>query len=245
MIIGENSNKTSGIYLIMNNVGESLYVGQSKNVFSRWREHYKEAMANKENDNSILHKAIRKHGINSFWFKVIEICNEDELDEKERFYIQLYEANCAYGNYNIKPGGSGGVSIGSRNHNSKLTEKDVFNIREAYGKLERWRDVYARYSTIIGESTFKDIWTGKTWKHVHMDVYTEEIKNKQRNNYDKIESHKSFQVVTDDEIRQIREMKRNGKKPRYVYNDYFSHINRNTFNDVWYGHTFKHIKVKE
>ena len=57
--------------------------------FSRWREHYKEAMANKENDNSILHKAIRKHGINSFWFKIIEICDEDELDEKRKILYTI------------------------------------------------------------------------------------------------------------------------------------------------------------
>lgn len=235
----------SGIYMIVNNVNGNMYIGQSKNVFTRWNKHYKEAMLNKQNDNSILHKAIRKYGIKCFWFKILELCREEELDEKEKFYISLYQTNVNYGHYNILDGGSGCASKGSKNHNSKLSENDVYTIREQYKELKNWQEVYKDYEDIISKNTFKDVWVGKTWKHVHCEVYTQEIKEKQRNNYDKIKSHKWMQKLTDEEILFIRKLRMNGSKPKDVYDKHFPNINRNTFNDVWYNHTFKHLQVEE
>lgn len=231
--------------MIVNNINGNMYIGQSKNVFTRWNKHYKEAMLNRTNDNSILHKAIRKYGIKCFWFKILELCHEDELDEKEKFYISLYQTNTDYGHYNILDGGTGCAVKGSKNHNSKLTETNVYDIREGYAKIMNWRDVYERYKNVISENTFKDVWHGKTWKHVHYDVYTQENKIKQRNNYDRIQSHKWMQILSDEEILFIRKMRIEGNKPKEVYNKYFYNISRNTFNDVWYNNTFKYLQPKE
>ena len=78
-----------------------------------------------------------------------------------------------------------------------------------------------------------------------MDVYDAETKLKQRNNYDRIQSHKWIQKISDEDILNIRQLRQQGLKPKDVYDKYYSHINRNTFNDVWYYHTFKHIKIAE
>lgn len=233
--------KFCGIYMITNNIGGKIYIGQSKNIFTRWAEHIREAFK-KPYDNSILHKAIRKYDISCFQFKILELCNESELDEKEKFYINLYEAT--KDNYNILEGGGGGVPKGVKNHNSKLKDEDVYNIREQYKRLITRREVFEQYKDIISESTFKDIWIGKTWRHVHMDVYTEETKLQQRNNYDRIQSHKWMQKLSDEDILNIRTLKNNGLKPKYVYDNYYNYINRNTFNDIWYYHTFKYITIK-
>lgn len=231
--------------MIINNINGNMYIGQSKNVFTRWNKHYKDAMLNKPNDNSILHKAIRKYGIKCFYFKILELCEEKDLDLKEKFYISLYQTEEKYGNYNILPGGSGGYGSGSKNHNSKLKESDVYEIREQYKELKNWKDAYEKYKDIVSINTFKDVWVGKTWKQIHYDVYTKENKLKQRNNYDRIKSHKWRQVLSDEEIIFIRKMRKKGLKPKYVYDTYFSTINRNTFNDIWYYHTFKHLIVKD
>lgn len=236
--------KSSGIYMIVNNINGKIYIGQSKNVFTRWSEHYRKAMLNKKDDTSVLHKAIRKYGIECFWFKVLELCDEQELDEKERFYISLYQSDIFHNNYNVLGGGGGGTAKGSKNHNSKLTEEDVYDIREQYKDLITWREVYKKYKDVVSENTFKDVWTGKTWSHVHMDVYTEETKLKQRNNYDRIKSHKWMQKLSDEDIIFIRKLRAKGYKPNNVYSQYYSNINRNTFNDVWYYHTFKHLTIE-
>ena len=35
---------------------------------------------------------MREHGVDNFTFEVLEKCSETELNEKERFYIDLYQA---------------------------------------------------------------------------------------------------------------------------------------------------------
>lgn len=227
--------------MIMNNIGGKIYIGQSKNIFARWSKHIRESYI-EPYDNSILHKAIRKNDISNFWFKILELCDEDELDDKEKFYINLYEST--KDNYNISPGGSGGSMPGSKNHNSKLTEHEVYEIRERYKNLERKLEVYQDYKSKITINTFSDVWLGKTWTHIHMDVYTDEIKRQQRNNYDRIKSHDNCRTISDEDILKIRELRNQQLKPKYVYDTYYSHLNRNTFNDVWYYHTFKHIIPK-
>ena len=232
--------KFCGIYMITNNIGGKIYIGQSKNIFARWSKHLRESF-NKPLDNSILHKAMRKYDISCFQFKILELCDETELDEKEKFYIKLYDATTD--NYNILEGGSGCAANGCKNHNSKLKEDDVYKIREQYKNLKTWKEAFEEYKDIVSQNTFKDVWTGKTWGHVHMDVYDEETKLKQRNNYDRIKSHKWIQKLSDEDILNIRRYRQQGIKPKYVYDTYYSHINRNTFNDIWYYHTFKHLTV--
>lgn len=233
---------SSGIYIIKNNINNKVYVGQSNNVFFRWNEHYRSSLLNKKVDNNILHKAIRKYGIENFTFQVLELCDNSLLDEKEKYYIKLYNAD-AHENYNIYPGGKGGNLKGELNPNSKLTDKDVYNIREDYKNLKTQRKTYQKYKNIVSINTFKDVWNGKTWKHIHMDVYTEDNKKKQRNNYDKIKSHESSRKLTDEQILFIRKKRKEGFKPNEVYDKYFNNINRNTFNDAWYYNTFKHLTV--
>lgn len=232
--------KFCGIYMITNNIGGKIYIGQSKNIFARWSQHLRESF-NKPLDNSILHKAMRKYDVSCFQFKILELCDETELDEKEKFYIKLYDATTD--NYNILEGGSGCAANGCKNHNSKLKEDDVYKIREQYKSLRTWKEAFEEYKDIVSKNTFKDVWTGKTWRHVHMDVYDEETKLKQRNNYDRIKSHKWIQKLSDEDILNIRRYRQQGIKPKYVYNTYYSHINRNTFNDIWYYNTFKHLTV--
>ena len=45
--------------------------------------------------------------------------------------------------------------------------EDVYYIREQYKSLKNWREVYENYKNIISQNTFKDVWVGKTWKHIH------------------------------------------------------------------------------
>lgn len=232
--------KSCGIYMIYNNITNQTYIGQSKNIFARWNEHYRASLKHNR-DKSYLHNAMRKNNISCFWFKILEICDESELDEKEIFYIKLYESTVNNGNYNILSGGKGGVANGIKNHNSKLTDNDVFDIRESYRLLNNKQDTYNKYKNIVSFSTFSDVWTGKTWKHIHMDVYDDNTKKLQSKNYNHIKNHK--RVVSNDEIIDIRKLRANGVKLSEAYEKY-KHINRNTFYDVWYYRTFKYITTE-
>ena len=161
--------------MITNICNGKKYVGQSKNIARRWNEHKRAYKYN----NTYLYNAMCKYGIDHFKFEVIEECDVCDLNDKEKYYISLYNTTAPHG-YNLSHGGQGGAAMGKYNPNSKITDELVFQIRERYANYERKSKVYNDYSNIISINTFSDIWTGKTWSHVHMDVYTAENKKKHK-----------------------------------------------------------------
>lgn len=95
-----------GIYKITNLINNKSYIGQSINIEKRWYEHKYKSQCNNDNSfNSILHMAFRKYGIENFKIEVIEeLKTPEQLDEKERYYINFYNTITPYG-YNILEGG--------------------------------------------------------------------------------------------------------------------------------------------
>ena len=93
-----------GIYKITNKSNGKCYIGQSVDIFTRWRKHLSEAY-NKDSNayDSHFYRAIRKYGFNSFLFEIVEICEPCELDEKEIYYIGKF--NSYESGYNMTIGG--------------------------------------------------------------------------------------------------------------------------------------------
>ena len=91
------------IYLYVNNVNNKKYVGKAKDFKARLKEHLR------RNDIAI-DKALNKYGMNSFSFYIIEHgIPDNEISEKEKYYIEYYKSNTQYGQgYNVAEGGSGG-----------------------------------------------------------------------------------------------------------------------------------------
>lgn len=195
-----------GIYQIKNLKNGKLYIGQSTNIRTRWTQHIKSAMS--KNSTCLIHKAIRKYGVESFEFSVIQECENDRdtLNALEIFYIEQLNTMVPNG-YNMRTGGSNGGTHGELNSSSKLTEQMVFDIRSRYALLEKKDSVYKDYSGIISVNTFADVWIGKTWKHVHMDVYTDEIKETRRH-MNNATVHAC--VITKDDALFIRDCKKYG-----------------------------------
>ena len=85
------SNKI-GIYKITEISTEKCYIGQSKNIKERFREHMKCGLGIDTPSGNKLYQAMLNSSIEDFTFELIEECNENDLDEKERYFIELYEA---------------------------------------------------------------------------------------------------------------------------------------------------------
>jgi len=76
----------TGIYKITNPDGK-VYIGQSKNIESRFYQH-------KNNSINIgLRESIEKYGVDNHSFEVIEKCNPNKLLKREKFYIKKYKDN--------------------------------------------------------------------------------------------------------------------------------------------------------
>ena len=81
----------TGIYKITNKLNGMSYIGQAKDIRERWREHLKCGLGIDTPSNNKLYQAMLKDGVDNFTFELLELCPKDELNEKESFYIQLYQ----------------------------------------------------------------------------------------------------------------------------------------------------------
>lgn len=83
----------TGIYKITNQITDECYIGQAVDVYKRWCEHCKCGLGIDTPPGNKLYKAMQEYGLNNFTFELIEECNQSELNEKEKYFIDLYQAN--------------------------------------------------------------------------------------------------------------------------------------------------------
>jgi len=146
-----------GIYKITNLINNKLYIGQSKDIQQRWLHERSRAFNPKSNTyNTPLSRAFRKYGLENFTFEVIEICPIEELDEKEKAYILLYQTLVPLG-YNVSSGGTM-----NRNHAVKLTYEKVQEISNLLKKSSLSQLEIAEIYT-VSKDTITDINLGHTW----------------------------------------------------------------------------------
>lgn len=80
--------------------------------------------------NHKFYKAMRKYGFENFQFEILEECSDDELENREKFYIDLFESNTK--GYNEAIGGAGKPLI---------TEKQVLAFEVLYENGWLLRDI--------------------------------------------------------------------------------------------------------
>lgn len=91
-----------GIYKITNTITDECYIGQSVDIYKRWSEHCKCGLGIDTPPGNKLYKAIQEYGLENFTFELLIECSQSELNSKEKYFIELYQAD-VYG-YN----GTGG-----------------------------------------------------------------------------------------------------------------------------------------
>lgn len=82
-----------GIYKITNQLNGMCYIGQSVDIDRRWKDHAKCGLGIDTPVGNKLYKAMQEDGLYNFTFELLEECNRDKLNEKEKFYIELYQSN--------------------------------------------------------------------------------------------------------------------------------------------------------
>ena len=88
MINITHKSNESGIYCITNIITLDNYIGSSKHIYFRLREHLSKLRKNKHHSKH-LQASFNKYGEESFLSGIIDICTEDKLIEKEEFWISV------------------------------------------------------------------------------------------------------------------------------------------------------------
>lgn len=92
----------TGIYKITNQLNGKAYIGQSIHIEQRWEEHlYKSSSCH------LLKYALHKYGVENFTFEILEECNQEQLNEREIYWIAHYDT--FKNGYNLTMGGGGTI----------------------------------------------------------------------------------------------------------------------------------------
>lgn len=145
-----------GIYKITNTINNKIYIGQSVHIEKRWYDERRRAF----DETAIEYdyprsRAFRKYGLDHFLFEIIEECTVDLLNEREQYYIKLYNSVVPYG-YNLTLGGSNAVGV-------KL---DLSKVEEITELLKTTTMTHKALGVLFGvsENTVCGINTGYYWK---------------------------------------------------------------------------------
>ena len=104
------------IYKITNTYNNKVYIGKTiQKVQRRFKQHISNALKNDYRLRHIhLYSAIREHGPERFKVEVIEsmtVPNAKDLNDRESYWITLYDSTNPEKGYNLTGGGDGGSHI--------------------------------------------------------------------------------------------------------------------------------------
>lgn len=137
----------AGIYCITNPEGLS-YIGQTVNLYGRYHTYKSCEFQEKWKWESRIQNSIRKYGFSSHTFKVLEVCEEVLLNEREVFWIRKLSTLSPNG-LNLREGGNQGGRLSqevkdklSKAHKGKtLSEEHKSKISNTLkGREHTWGD---------------------------------------------------------------------------------------------------------
>ena len=200
--------KTCGIYRIAFGNGKS-YIGQSVEMEYRFREHYrashpeKYAHKNRRDINLPVHKAMAKYEHNlGYFFEVLETCPKEELDDREKYWIQYFHSSIYENGYNIGEGGQNKVGAKGEFHSqAKLTLQQVNEIKnQIVERKTTFREIAKKYN--VSPSTITMINKGQIW----VDNNNSYPLNKTVNCYDEVSKRTNMnnRPLTEEQVKKIR-----------------------------------------
>lgn len=89
-----------GVYIIRNLMNRCVYVGQGDNFYTRYLIH-RASLASGTHCNLPMQIFVKTHSLDKLEFDLLEVCEEERLDQKERDYIRRYKAVCVGYGFNV------------------------------------------------------------------------------------------------------------------------------------------------
>ena len=166
-------NPDCGIYKIQNKVNQQVYIGQSIHIKKRFSQHRIKAYDEQISSyNYPLYEDMREYGLDNFDYSILELCPQDQLNDREIYYISKYDSY--YNGYNQTKGGSG-IPI-CQKIDEELYSKIIDDLKNS--SLDQ-NEIAKKYD--INFTTISMINTGKTL--FHSDINYPVRNNRHPKNY--------------------------------------------------------------
>lgn len=143
----------SGIYKITCNSNGKIYIGYSKNMYTRKVKHVGKLRLGKH-PNAHLQSAWNKYTEGDFMFTEIEECTIDKLKERENYWCHFYKSHDRNIGFNIEPTVNGETPKRSDETKLKLS---IYNKGKILSECHIDKIKFARSKQIITDSHKKAI----------------------------------------------------------------------------------------
>lgn len=156
------------IYIIKNKVNDKVYIGQSVDSYDRWKHHKTAAKTGHYKNRSLLYEAMRKYGVNNFYYEILESQIEN-YNEREKYWISFY-GSIAPNGYNILEGGEQYPNfVGITNSGAAVRTENELNsiIEDIMSSNLRLTEIASKYHVPL--NTIRGINTGTTYRNSDLE----------------------------------------------------------------------------
>lgn len=130
--------------------------------------------------------------------------------------------------------------FGNQFTNNPLEYDEIVSLRERYANGEYWRDVYKDYKWAYkNEWSFYNVYTGRSYKLIMPEVFTEENKKKHHGKT-KQGAKNPKAKLTEEQVIKIRQLHKDGVSNSELYKA-FPQVSSTSIRDIINGKTWKHL----
>lgn len=154
---GSGLNDACLIYKLTNTKNNKVYIGQTKNSLrKRIIAHITHSKNNTKSKKHHLQFALQKYGYDNFQIDIVEVCKQEQLNEREIFWISYYHSTDPKKGYNCTNGGDG-CSIAREIKQSRIKAKQrrskkIVQLTYQYELIKIWnnkKDINSNFSSQI------------------------------------------------------------------------------------------------
>ena len=129
-----------GVYKIENIKNHKVYIGSSKNIYNRWKQHLSQLKANTHHSIKLQRCYNKLKNKSTLQFSIVEVVNDiNILKEREQYYIDKYDAF------------NSGYNCSEKTDNPKYTLKN----KQKAKKHREAKQLYEEFDKLYDENIFR------------------------------------------------------------------------------------------
>lgn len=224
--------KISGVYKIRNIINGKNYIGSTKNILSRWKDHSNELSKGTHRSHSLT-EDYNKYGIDAFEFSILDFnIKKSELVNLEHSRIRGHLSDESDYGYNT-------VSMFKTNKNKStnstiLKEIDIIEIKKRIVNKESHRNIAKQFG--VTTSVISGIKNGASWNYIKTP-YDDDIANS--NIGKRAGESNGCSKLTENDIKVIKERLKDGQQLTSIGKEF--NVSRTLISYIRSGKLWSHV----